>query len=490
MLADRTPVLVGIGVATQREDDPARAMDPLALMLKAARLAGDDAGAPGLLPALDRILVPKGRWQYGDPGRRIAAAVGATRAGTVVSTVGVLQQTLIGIACAAIAEGEVDVAMVVGGDAGFRILRAQITGQTLPEPEDADGTPDLLLSPKEELRHPAELRVGLRMPVGLYAIMESAFRARHGWSVDAHRDRIAAIYSRFSEIAADNPAAWTRKAKPPAAIKSASDRNAMQAFPYTKLMCSSWNVDQSAALLFCSAKTAAALGVDRNRWVFPWASTESNHMVPVCARAELGKCPGAGIAGRAALEPFGLAAADLDLIDLYSCFPLAVEAYAAELSLGLGRDLTVTGGMSFAGGPYNNYVLQSTARMGQKLRAAGKGIGLVSSVSGTLTKQGFGLWSTTAAPGPFRFTDVTEAVARSVSVKPVVMDYVGSGLIAGYSVVHDKAGPPRSIVVVDLDGGRRTVAASMDPAVAARMQAEEMCGAQIVLNKEGYRLSA
>jgi acetyl-CoA C-acetyltransferase len=490
MLSDRTPVLVGIGVATQREDDPARAMDPLALMLKAARLAGEDAGAPGLLPALDRILVPKGRWQYGDPGRRIAAAVGATHAGTVLSTVGVLQQTLIGMACAAITEGEVDVATVVGGDAGFRILRAQITGQELPEPDDADGTPDVLLSPKQELRHPAELRAGLRMPVGLYAIMESAFRARRGWSVDAHRDRIAAIYGRFSKIAADNPAAWTRKEMAPDTIKLAAERNAMQAFPYTKLMCSSWNVDQSAALLFCSAKTAAAMGVDRSRWVFPWASTESNHMVPVCARAELDSCQGAGIAGRAALEPFGLTAADLDLIDLYSCFPLAVEAYAAELGIGPGRDLTVTGGMSFAGGPYNNYVLQSTARMGQRLREAAKGTGLVSSVSGTLTKQGFGLWSATAATGPFRFTDVTDAVARSVAVKPVVMDHVGPGRIAGYTVVHEKSGPPRGIVVADLDGGRRAVAASIDPAVAARMQVEEFCGAPIVLNEEGYRLGA
>src|SRR5277367_5978594 len=106
MLADRTPVLVGIGIATQREDDPARAMDPLALMLKAVRLAGEDARAPGLLPALNRILVPKGRWLYGDPGRSIAAAVGATHADTVLSTVGVLQQTLIGMACAAIADGE------------------------------------------------------------------------------------------------------------------------------------------------------------------------------------------------------------------------------------------------------------------------------------------------------------------------------------------------------------------------------------------------
>jgi acetyl-CoA C-acetyltransferase len=488
MVAHRTPVLVGIGVATQREDDPAHAMDPLALMLKAVRLAEEDAGTRGLLPALDRILVPKGRWNYSDPARSIATAIGAEHAGTVLSTVGVLQQTLIGMACASIAEGEIEAAMVVGGDTGYRILRSQITGQALPAPEDADGAPDVLLSPKQELRHAAELRAGLRMPVGLYAIMESAFRARCGWSVDAHRDRIAAIYSRFSEIAADNPAAWTRKATPPEAIRSASDRNAMQAFPYTKLMCSSWNVDQSAALLFCSAKTAAGLGVNRDRWVLPWASTESNHMVPVCARAELDACPGAGIAGRAALEPFGLSATDLDLIDLYSCFPLAVEAYATELGIDLGRDLTVTGGMSFAGGPYNNYVLQSTARMGQLLRAAGKGTGLVSSVSGTLTKQGFGLWSASVAADGFSFRDVTQAVARVSRAKSVVMDHVGPGSVAGYTVVHDKSGPPRSIVVADLDGGRRAVVASADPAVAARMQVEEFCGAPIMLNSESFRL--
>jgi acetyl-CoA C-acetyltransferase len=489
MVADRVPVLVGIGVATQRQDDPARAMDPLALMLQAVRMAGQDAGAAGLLPALDRILVPKGRWNHADPARSIAAAIGAARGGTVLSTVGVLQQTLIGMACAAIAEGDIEAAMVVGGDTGYRILRSQITGYEPTAPDEPGGAPDVLLSPKEELRHPAELRAGLRMPVGLYAIMESAFRARRGWSVDAHRDRIAAIYSRFSAIAADNPAAWTRKAMPPEAIRSASDRNAMQAFPYTKLMCSSWNVDQAAALLFCSARKAAALGIDRDRWIFPWASTESNHMVPVSARAELDACPGAGIAGRAALEPFGIVPADIDLIDLYSCFPLAVEVYAAELGIDPGRDLTVTGGMSFAGGPYNNYVLQSTARMGQLLREAGKGTGLVSSVSGALTKQGFCLWSVNPAPDGFRFVDTTALVAQSSAVKPVVMDFVGPGRIAGYTVVYERSRPPRAVVVADLEDGLRSVATSDDPGIIARLQAQEFCGAPIVLNRETFALA-
>jgi acetyl-CoA C-acetyltransferase len=432
----RTPVLVGIGVATQREEDPSRALDPLAMMIEATRLAGADAGVPGLLSALDRILVPRGRWSYGDPARAIARSFGAARTETVLSTVGVLQQTLLGNACSGIAAGEIDVAVVAGGDAGYRILRSRITGQELSSP-DPGGTPDVLLAPKEDLRHEAEIRAGLRMPVGLYAMMESAFRARRGLSVDAHRDQIAKLYSRFSAIAADNPAAWTRKRYPPEAIRSASERNPMQAFPYTKLHCSSWNVDQAAALLFCSARTAETMGVPRDRWVYAWASTESNHMVPVCARAELDACPGARIAGEAALEPFGLTVNEVDLLELYSCFPIAVEAYAAELGIDPRRDLTVTGGMSFAGGPYNNYVLQSTARMGQLLRAGQGRTGLVSSVSGTLTKQGFGLWSTQPPPGGFHAADLTDEVAQAAPARSVAPDPSGPGRVAGFTVLHD-----------------------------------------------------
>ena len=366
----RTPVLVGIGTATRREEDPLRALEPLALMIEAARSAGADSGVPGLLGQLDQILVPRGRWSHPNPGRAIGDAIGSPGVHSVLSTVGVLQQTLFGAACAAIAAGEIRSALVAGGDAGFRLLRARITGTELPRPEAETSEPDTLLAPKEELRHPAEIRAGLRMPVSLYAIMESAYRARHGWSVSGHRDRVAGLYARFSAAAADNPEAWTRKPVTAPAIRNPSERNGMQAFPYTKLLCSSWNVDQAAALLFCSEAAATAQGVPRDRWVYPWASTESNHMVAVTARPDLGTCPGAAIAGRAALDPFGLGPADLDLVDLYSCFPVAVQTYAEALGLDFDRDLTVTGGMSFAGGPYNNYVLQATARLGRLLRRA------------------------------------------------------------------------------------------------------------------------
>lgn len=487
----RTPVLVGIGTATRREEDPLQALDPLELMIEAACNAGSDAVAPGLLTGLDQILVPRGRWMHANPGRAIGAALGAVRVHSVLSTVGVLQQTLIGAACAAIAAGEIGSALVTGGDAGFRLLRARIAGTELPKLPAEDSEPDTLLAPKEELRHPAEIRAGLRMPVSLYAIMESAYRARHGWSVAEHRDRIAGLYARFSAVASGNPDAWTRKPITAAAIRDPSERNAMQAFPYTKLLCSSWNVDQAAALLFCSEAEAIARGVPRDRWIYPWSSAESNHMVAVTARADLGVCPGAAIAGQAALEPFGIGPTDLDLVDLYSCFPLAVETYAEALGLGLDRDLTVTGGMSFGGGPYNNYVFQSMARMGRLLRAGQGRVGLISTVSGVLTKQGFGLWSTDRPPEGFRATDVTDTIAASAAEKPVLADYTGPGRIAGYTVLHEPNQPVRAIAVADLADGARALAISDDPAVTAAFEGDrEFVGAALAVDGERFQLAA
>ena len=477
----RTPVLVGIGVATQREEDPARALEPLDLMLAAVRNAGADAlpaSAP-LLAGVGRIGVPKGRWRYQNPGGEIARAIGADRAVPLLASVGVLQQTLIGDACRAIAEGEADTTLVVGGDAGYRILRSSIKGVAM-EDRQQDDAPDLSLSPKDELRHPAELRAGMKMPAGLYAIMESAYRAQNGWSIDSHRERLARMYSRFSEIAANNPSAWNRKRVDSETIRNASERNPMQAFPYTKLHCSTWNVDQAGALLFCSVKHADELGIAHAKRIYPLASTESNHMTQVSTRANFAACPGAGIAGRAALDAGELSISDLDLVDLYTCFPVAVETYAAELGLPLTRDLTVTGSMAFAGGPYNNYVLQATCRMGQLLREGGGRHGLVSSVSGVLTKQGFGLWSREPGRNGFVLRDVSGDVARAIKTVPIVDSAAGSATIAGYTVLYERGKPPRGVAVVDVDAGRAVVQTE-DPLLVARMESVELCGTSVRL---------
>lgn len=469
---DRTPVLVGIGTVTRREEDYRRALEPMDLMLEAVAAAGTDTGAATVLSEVQFIGVPQGRWRYRNPSGEIARAIGADAAKTVLTTVGVLQQTLIGEACANIARGDMHTTLVAGADAGYRMLRAQIAGAELTEREQQDD-PDVVLAPSEELRHPVELRAGMRMPVGLYAIMESALRARSGLTLAQHRDRLADLGERFSEIAARNPHAWQRKPLSAAQIRDPSERNPMQAFPYTRAHCSTWNVDQAAALLFCSEARAKQLQIDKSKWIYPVASTESNHMLPVAARADLTTSCGAEVAGQAALAAGGLAARQLDLVDLYSCFPVAVQQYAQALDLPLTRDLTVTGGMQFAGGPYNNYLLQATCRVAELLREGPSRSALVSCVSGVLTKQAYGLWLREPGPHGFVHADVTDEVAKQVRALEVLEDYSGLATVAGYTVLHGRDQRPRGVALMDTPEGKRALCTSEDAALVSRMQQEE-----------------
>jgi acetyl-CoA C-acetyltransferase len=495
-LDPRQPVLVGIGTCMQREDVLARSKEPMDLMLQAVRRAGiDAAGANGgdmrALSSVQHIAVPKGRWRYRNPAGEIARHIGAKAATTVLASVGVLQQSLIGDACDRIAKGDMDCALIVGADAGHRLLCAKKNGERAGERQQ-DDLPDVSLAPKEELLHPAELHAGLRMPVALYALLESAWRAKNGLTVDAHRAQLGRLYQRLSEVAANNPEAWRKTSFSAQEISQASERNPMQAFPYTRRHCATWNVDQAAALLICSAGHAQALGIAPSKWVYAAASSESNHMVPVSARADLAACDGARLAGHAALAAAGITASQLDLVELYSCFPIAVEAYAQELGIPLTRDLTVTGGMPFAGGPFNNYVLQATCRMAELLRqehGSSRRVGLVSSVSGIMTKQGFGIWASQPGDSGFAFDDVSADTALQQQTKEVSLSFQGRAAIAGYTVLYDKAQAPRALVLADTDTGCRALAWSSDPALLSRMEGSEFCGTSISMQDSLFTLA-
>lgn len=290
------------------------------------------------------------------------------------------------------------------------------------------------------------------------------------------------MYRRMSEVAANNPFAWNRRAVSEAEILDATGKNRMLAFPYSVLHNASWSVDQATALLLCSEATADRHGIPREHRVYPLSSSESNHITSVSSRVELGSCPGARIAGHAALDHAGLATSQLDHIDLYSCFPVAVETYAAALGVPLDSELTVTGGMPFAGGPFNNYVLQSTATMANVLRRRAGSCGMVTSVSGVLTKQGFGVWRG-AMPNTEGFSsfDVSEQVAAVQSIKPVVEGARGTGRIVGLTVLTDRQ-PARAVAVIDLDGDVRTVAYSEDPGIVGAFQTSEHVGHAVEVN--------
>lgn len=473
--APDTPVLVGVAAVQQKLDDYEQALEPVALMERALRAAAVDADCPELLQRADEILVPKSLWGYSDPARLLADALGAQSATTLLAEFGILQQTLISRACQRILDGEAQVVLVTGGEARYRALCAGKAGTEARETLQEDAEPDITLQPEDEMWSQVESDSGLGMPVGYYAIMDSALRYKQGLTVDQHRDQMALMYAGLSEVAAGNPDAWSNEAVPAATIREHSAANRMLAFPYTKLHNSQWNVDQAAGLILCSAGLAEELGIARDKWVFPLAATESNFMSVVASRKDLGGSAGFQVAGEVAMELAGVNFNDVRLRELYSCFPFAVRAQLQEFGMDPSAGISVTGGMTFGGGPLNNFVYQATVKMAQLLRENPAETGLVTTVSGMLTKQACALWSATPGAGDWAFADVTERVSEVSEVCELVADYQGEASVAGYTVLYQGLEPWRAVAVFDLPGGQRTVAYSENAQLLEQMLTEECC---------------
>jgi acetyl-CoA C-acetyltransferase len=250
----------------------------------------------------------------------------------------------------------------------------------------------------------------------------------------------------------------------------------MVGFPYTKLMNSNNHVDQAAAILLASAGTAAALGVPRDRWVFPVSAASASDTPAISDRASLHASPALRCAGRAALRLAGVEPDELAHVDLYSCFPSAVEVAAAELGLPLDRELTVTGGLTFAGGPWSNYVSHAVAAMVGRLRADPGARGLCTANGGYLSKHAAGVYATRPSEHGFRHLDVQEEVDR-LPRRQLAEGYQGEAVIEGYTVVHDRAGAPeRAVAACLVPDGRRAWAISTHPDLLGAMVAEEFCG--------------
>jgi acetyl-CoA C-acetyltransferase len=479
--APNTPVIVGVGFAQEPSDDPTQCAEAVHLMIRAVRDAADDAGSAALLAQIESVSVPQGMWEYRNPGRLIAEAVGCPSARSILSDLGVLQLQLVSDLCRAIVAGEQQVGVVVGGEAKFRDLRAAILGRPVAVTEQPEGTPPphVHLTSSDPWASILESRAGLATPVELFSIIESALRHADGVGVETHRDRVARLYSRFSEVAAANPRAWRRDALAAADIRDASPRNAMLAFPYTKRHSSQWNVNQAVAILVCSAARATALGLPRDRWIFPLAAAQSKHVVPLAQQRRLHTHPGTVRSGERALALAGVGVAEVDAAELYSCFPAAIQSFARDLRIPETCPWTVTGAMPFAGGPYNSFSLEGVARMVEVLREGGgegRRVGLVSNLSGIFGKQACALFANRPPAEGYRFEDLTAAVAAEDPPVPLDGDHVGPATVVGYTVVFQGGAPSHAIAVCDTPSGGRTVVRSEDGALLAAMMREEFCG--------------
>jgi acetyl-CoA C-acetyltransferase len=488
-LDPRTPVLVGAGQWSNRVDRGEPPVEPADLVAGALRRAADDSGAgPDVLRGLDAVrIVSMFSGRYRNAAALVAERVGASPRDTAVSPVGGNEpQTLVNRACHDIAAGRADLVAIGGAEAWrsrSRIRAGEDLGWTR---QDESMPPARLTGPEADLIHPVEAAHAVVAPTQIYPLFEQALRHAAGRTVDEHLVHLGELWAGFSAVAATNPHAWIQDRLTPEQIRTPSPDNRWICWPYTKVMNANNAVEQGAAVLLCSAARAEALGIARDRWVFPLASVEAHDHYAVSERADLCSSPAVRLAGRRLFELAGLGIDDVVHVDIYSCFPSAVQIAAGELGLPPDRQLTVTGGLSFAGGPWNNYVSHSIAAMAGVLRSDPGAVGLITANGGYVTKHALGLYSTEPPAAGFQWDDVQDAV--DALPRRVVREQAdGPARIESWVVQHDRAGEPeRAIATCLLDDGSRAWATSEDADTVAELRSgAEQIGRQVKLTPEG-----
>lgn len=491
-LDPHAPVIVGAGQIVQRPGDGD--LDPIGLAVEAVRRAGDDSGAgESLLRRAGSMRhVATTCWGYRDEAALIAATLGIVPRETVRTTVfgGDGPQRLVGDTARSIASGEVDVAVVSGAEAVASMLAFRRAGETPPWAEQAaEVAPTRTVGTDRAPTNEPEMAVGLMAPIYNYALLETAVQARSGADPGEHLRRLGALWSRFSEVAADNPYAWLAQAREAAELIEPTPANRPVAAPYPKLLTANIQVDQASALIMCSAQAAEAAGVPRDRWVFICSTAYAHEEWFMSERAELAAAPAIRAAGQAALHHAGVGIDDVEYIDVYSCFPSAVQIAARELGLSIddpARPVTVTGGLTFAGGPGNNYSGHSIATLVERLRADSEGYGLATAVGWYLTKNAVGVYSARPPARSFRDIDAEGSIERS-SPRRASSDYNGPATLEAYTVPYARDGEPEAAIVsaITPDGTRALTRSTDEEQIRALLETDPL-GRRITVQGAGF----
>jgi len=487
----RTPVLVGVGQVTRRarhDETFESAPTPLDLMAEALEIAQADTNASkSLLSDLDELTAIKSfTWHPADPAALVAERLGlSTPVTRLTPTGGNVPQKLVHDSARRIASGEVNCVAVVGAEAMHAHALARREGRELNWPDQPEGTPRPPAT--EDERAPLtkeEYEQGLHWPVEVYPLFENARRYARGWTMDEHRARLGALWSNFARVAALNPYAWLRDAPDAAAIVTASPTNRMVSFPYTKLLVANLPVDMGAAFIMTSYENARAKGVAAERMVFPQAGAEANDHWYVSQRLNLADSP-AMRAVWAALLRSGAREDRLSHLDLYSCFPTVVQCASDVIgidALDPTRVPTVTGGLTFFGGPGNNYVTHSIATMVDRLRADPSSEGLVSALGWFSTKHAWGTYAATPPARGFAWHDVQSDVDAQGVCQTTSDD--GEVTVESYTVTHARDGAPlRLIAAGRFDDGRRRWCHSDDVELMLNAEQSELIGRRGVVRE-------
>ncbi|GGG00280.1 acetyl-CoA acetyltransferase [Rhodococcoides trifolii] len=461
----RVPVVVGVG---EVRGDPTTPREPIELILEAASHAEIDSQARLLADADSVSASNVASWAYHDVAAALATRLGASPAHTFSAPIGgQWPAQLLDAAAARIASGESTVAVIAGGEAQASVSAMQKAGR---DPvvdggwsRDPGGPPHFDL---DQLGSAAMQHAGTVVPVRIYPLFENRLRFDLGQSVEEADAWSSAMYSAFSSAAASNPIAWQREARSAQDIATVGPKNRMVCEPYPLSMNAMPHVDQAAVVIVTSLDAARSAGVPENKIVYVWGGAGVTDTQDILQRSTFGMSDALTSALDRALTAASVDGTTLDIVDVYSCFPIVPKMAALHLGMPRSAVLSVTGGHSSFGGPLNSYSLHSVAAVTKALRSGAK-TALVHANGGYMTYQHSVLLG--SSPHPDGYIGTPEPVVLEPSGPVVVAETAGRVVVETATVEHAKDGSlgQAFLVARDADDNRvavQTAAGDVDSA--------------------------
>jgi acetyl-CoA C-acetyltransferase len=480
--------LIAVAQHTVRDGD---APEPLVSWTQRANEAAASAGLEYILPQIDSLhVVYCQSWPYDDPVGRLAEALGASPRHRLYSGIGgTTPQDLVNQTAQAMQRGEVDLALICSAEALATVRAAKKNGRRLPWSHRKS-------SPFPwEPPHASELAHEVTQAWETFPLWDTARRARLGRSLVEDAAEAASVMSAMSAVAADNPHAWRPRELDAATVGTPTQDNRYVGWPYTKHEVAVMDVDMSAALLLASAERADALGVseDRRLYLSGWARAEDP--ASIAERDDLSRSAAMAVTGAHALSSAGMGIDDIDVFDLYSCFPSSVRLACDALGLALDdpRGLTVTGGLPYAGGPASGYVMHAIASAFDRL-CRQPGHALITGVGMHLAKHVAAVWSSAPRTSAGTMPPEPDALQAEVDVRqprrPVLTTWSGPASVLAYTVAHGRDGAPQQgLVVLDTAAGR-ALARVHEPDLLVDAESRELVGELVKVTSDGKRNEA
>ncbi|MYL99736.1 acetyl-CoA acetyltransferase [Novosphingobium sp. FGD1] len=450
-------VIVGIGEIKDRPADPSLGLDPLDLMAAAARKAEADSGA-SLLPDIDAIeVIHQITWRYEDTARRLCERLklrprrAAYHPGGGESPLRVLHD-----AALRIARGESRTALVCGAEARSTLQKARKAGVELPWPEKAR----IMEHPwrVEEMLCPMARAHGVAQPTFIYPLFENAASHSFGLTPAEAQSESAKLWSQYSAIAASNPYAWLQRSVSPEEISTVTAMNPLVAWPYPRLMVANPTVNLGAAVVVMAKSAAIAAGIAPAKMIHIMGGAASKEPEDYLKRDCYHASPSQQVVLEAAQSLNGK---PFNHLELYSCFPCVPKMARRSLGLDENTAFTVTGGLTFFGGPFNDYMLHATCAMVRRLREA-TGTGLLYGQGDFVTKHHALVLGSQPAFIPALWQEYRmdeKADAARGAVPRLINLYKGRATIETFTVIYGRESKvDRGIVILRTPEGHRTMA--------------------------------